>query len=277
MAKKKAPRAEEGTEAVLDGALSGTTRVADETPEVPKADRVPDINDPDWTGFVLSKLRPDELHDGCPDYFGLRRLADEWLGVVTGTFVNVVQAPNFNNGNHTCLVVSMTIDHGDYPWLGDYAGRSVTYGHAGDVFSGNGEEKDRFAWQHSSATCSTRAKAALLRDVFRLRHVYTREELSPVPAADSGADGYMVRSQFRSLDALCAKARLDVDAGKYVRGVWRAFVKQGPHDDLNRVPYGVAQRALALIQPWQQDRSKIKDEVRGYDPDWMKGVECMKA
>lgn len=231
----------------------------------------PKIGSSDWTSFVLSKLSPDELFNGCPTYEGLRRICYDLLGTITDVDIDPVQAPNPQNGNHSCIVAKITIEHPiNFNWLGDIAGRTIKYSQICDVFMGNGG-KDTFAWRFSSATCWTRTKAALLRDAFRLKFVYTKEEMSELSDSESGVDGYINSNQVDIMDMICS--RLNVNAGKFIKGVWKKNKPNDNTDDLNLVPYSVACQSVMLINPWQQDKSKIKPEVVGYDKNWKKEIK----
>lgn len=285
MAKSKPPKAApvvEATEGVLDTVLLdgvGAEEPAGETAPA-AADGPPPIDSPDWTPYVLSKLNPDEVYDGLPCYKGVVRVAEQLLGPVISTKVTVAQAPNVHNGNHSAVAVDMAVDHpAEFTWLGHRAGRVINYADASDVFSGNGQD-DFFPWHHSLATCTTRTKSRVLRDALRLT-VYLREELSEAQPGDANAEGYMNGVQARVIDLKAAKTCLNIDAAKYLRGVWRKFEPNlaDGYEDLNRVPYQVAAKAVALLQPWQQkdNRAKIPEELRGgYDPEWKAGLACLK-
>jgi hypothetical protein len=235
---------------------------------------VPPINSADWTPFIMSKLTQDEVHDGCPTYQGLERLCYEYLGDIVDIDIDPRQAPNVHNGNHTCLVARITIDHPpEFDWLGRIAGRTIRYSHVGDTFNGNGGRKDSFAWQFSSATCATRAKASLLRGAFRLRHVYAKEELSGLSPGESGADAYIIVTQVDGLDMMCS--RLNVNVTKFLMQTWKHYVKDQKGEDLNFIPYWVVQKSFAQLQPWQHDKSTIPAGVLGYDPDWKNGLKCL--
>lgn len=260
------------TESPSVAALDDTTPVPAGKPVANIAiEPVPDLYAPQWTGFIMGKFRAHELHDGCPTYPGLRRVAADYLGDVGNVFVQAPQTPNSGNGNHSCVIVSMTIDHpGEFSWLGRLAGRSIVYSDGADIFHGNGS-RDLFAWRHSLATCITRVKARLLRDAFRLEGVYAKEELAELPAGDSGADGYINSVQVKIIDMLCGPAPrgMNINAAKFLGGIWKHCCRDAG-DDLNRVPRQVADKAIAFLQPWQQDPSKIDERVKnGYDPNWL--------
>lgn len=241
---------------------------------------VPHIDSPDWTAYVLAELRPNEVYDGRPTYAGVRRLATSLLGVIIDTVPTAFQSPNPANKHHSCVGVSMTIDHpADYYWLGAYAGRTVRYGDLSDVFPA--DDKDYFGWHHSSATATTRTKARVLRDAFRLVGVYLREEVAEGHQDLGPKEEFMNGVQARTIDLLCSKGRLNIDGRRYLVGVWRHVEpnRKGGYDDLNQVPHHVAGQALRRIQTWQQKdgREKIPEELRGkYVPGWTDGLECMK-
>ncbi len=276
------PAVTEATEAALD-TLNLTA------PEAPKGptgiesgadDSPPHIDSPDWTPYVLSKLQPDEVFDGCPTYPGLRRLRDELLGVAIDTDVQVCQSPNVQNGNHAAVKVSLTIDHPhEFTWLGRSAGRVIRYSDGSDVFSANGGKGEEFfSWVHSLATCTTRTKARVLREAFRLRGVHVREELSEAQPGDAGTEGNMNANQARGFDLICE--RLGVNVARHLRDTWQKFEpgRAGGYDDLNLVPYFVAQKAFGGLQKWQHkdNHLTIPAELKGYDPKWKAGLQCAR-
>lgn len=226
----------------------------------------PEIGTFEWTSFVLSKLNPDELWNGCPTYEGLRRICYDLLGTIVDIDIDVRQTPNAQNGNHSCIVAKILIEHPlGFRWLKDISGKTIRYSHVGDSFHGNGNN-DPFAWRFSSATCCTRVKASLLRDAFRLKYVYTKEEMSDIQEDESGANGYINPNQIDALDMMCS--RINVDAAKFIRGVWKKARANDDTTDLNKVPFAVAINCIAYLQPWQRDLKLIKPEVIGYDAKW---------
>jgi len=283
-AKAKGPKAVvEATEAVLD-TLSLTGPGAPGRQEAGPDDAAdagpPPITSPDWTPYVLSRLDPDEVFDGCPTYAGLKRVCDDLLGVIIDTDVHPAQSPNVQNGNHSAVRVALTILHpAEYEWLGKYAGLTVRYADASDVFSANGGKGEEFfSWVHSLATCTTRTKARVLRDAFRLRGVHVREELSEAQPGDAGTEGAMNANQVRGLDLIAS--RLQIDAGRHLRGVWEKAEpgRAGGYDDLNPLPYFVAAKAVGGLQKWLQkdNHLSIPAELKGYDPQWKAGLQCVR-
>jgi hypothetical protein len=281
----KAPRkaVTEATEAVLDTlSLAGPTKDLAVAPADDAADAgPPPITSPDWTPYVLSRLDPDEVFDGCPTYGGLRRVCDELLGVVIDTDVHPAQSPNVQNGNHSAVRVALTIAHPvEYEWLGRSAGLTIRYADCSDVFSANGGKGEEFfSWVHSLATCTTRTKARVLRDAFRLRGVHVREELSEAQPGDAGTEGAINANQVRGLELICS--RLGINAAKHIRDTWRGTVKNQPdehYQDLNAVPYFVAAKAVGGLQKWQQkdNHLSIPAELKGYDPQWKAGLQCCR-
>lgn len=261
----------EPTKEMFDLLKDSTEKTAEVVPETPK-EVFPLIGSDEWTPFVLSKLKPDELYDGCPTYEGLRRICYDLLGTIVDTDIQVVQPPNVQNGNHSCVVAKMSIEHPiHFDWLRDVAGRTIRYSQVGDVFMGNGT-KDLFAWRFSSATCWTRTKASLLRDIFRLRFVYTKEEMTELAEDQSGADGYMNINQVDALNSMTS--RMDINTAKFIRGVWKKARPNDDTEDLNKVPFHIAIQCVGILNTWVADKDKIKPEVKGFDKNWKKELKC---
>lgn len=264
----------EPAEEKIDGVLDRLQVVKVEEIKDEETEEVPYIGTPEWTSYVLSKLQPDEMYNGCPTYEGLRRICYELLGTIIDIDLTVNQSPNFQNANASCITAKMTIEHPhQFEWLGGIAGRTIRYSQVGDVFHGNGND-DKFAWRFSTATCYTRVKASLLRDAFRLRYVYAREELSDLPEEDSGVSGYCNSNQIDGLDMICQ--RINVDATKFMRGVWKQARKNDDTDNLNKCPFTVVAQMFALVQKFQQDPKNIPKEVLGYDKKWKEVFSCIK-
>lgn len=265
---------DEPAEKVIDGVLErlGVVKAEDKPEE--KVEMIPYIGSPEWTPFVLSKLNPDELWNGCPTYEGLRRISYDLLGTITDVDIIPSQVPNHQNANHSCLVAKITIEHPyEFEWLGRVAGKTIRYSHIGDSFHGNGRE-DEFAWKFSSATCWTRVKASLLRDTFRLKYVYAKEELTTLDDSDSGAAGKINSQQIDGLDMMCS--RINVNTAKFIRGVWKAVRKNDDTEDLNECPFTVAAQLFSHLNKWQQDPKAINQDCLGYMKTWKECFKCLK-
>jgi hypothetical protein len=276
MAKKKSGEPVVTPDAILDGVLAATLPVADAPEPVGGPPPVPHVDGVDWTPFVLSKMQPDEVWDGCPTLEGLRRVTAEYFGAVVGSDSVVNQSPNANNGNHSCVTHTLTVEcygSDEAPYLGPLCGRTVSASGVADVFLGSGGD-NLYAWQYSSATCESRAESRAYRRLLRLRHIVAREELSDLSKEDSGAEGYVIPTQVSCLDLICG--RIKVDAARYLLGIWKHYDKNAG-EDLNLVPFSVAAKAIAKIVPWQQDLTKIPENVRGYKAGWSKPLKCMSS
>lgn len=266
---------DEPAEKVIDGVFDKLVIVKPEKEEKeePK-EQVPNIGTPEWTPYVLSKLQPDEMWNGCPTYEGLRRITYELLGDIVDIDIDLKQAPNYQNANHSCAIARLTIEHPyDFEWLGRIAGKTIRYSHVGDSFHGNGNN-DPFAFRFSSATCWTRVKASLLRDAFRLKYVYAKEELSDIPEDDSGVSGLVNSNQIDGLDMMCS--RINVDAAKFMRGVWKKVREKDDHSDLNKCPFNVAAQSFGLLNQLQQNPKNIQPELIGYNKVWKDCFKCLK-
>lgn len=257
-------------ETILDNVDLDSLEPVDNAPSVDaqiEVKDIPNVNDLEWTAFVLSELKPDECYDGQPTADGLRRLAREYLGVILESKSHVNQSPNLNNGNHTCITHDIKIKYYDRDYLGDLAGETAVFSGVADVFQGNGVD-NLFSWRYSSATCQTRAKSRAYKEILNLRNVLTKEEISDIPSDESGMDGYIGKVQFVAVNMMCA--RLGIDAEKYLKHCWSQVNKgEKSYDDLKNIPFNTAVKALGSLSKFQQDRNSIPDYIKGYKADWL--------
>lgn len=252
MAKRKSS---EPDEKVLESALAVMDAPVIESIPDGKSEEVPAVGSVEWTPFVMSKFRDDELFEGCPTVDGLRRVCLEHLGDVIESVTDCVQAPNAANMNHSCVMHTLTLDC--------YDGVRRKYSGLADVFTGNGDNPV-FSFQYSSATCETRAEGRAYRRALRLRGVVAAEELGTVPPEESGADGTMSAAQQNVYSIICK--RLNINVMKYLNKS-----KQGPFKSAHTVPYSVAVKAFASLQGYQQDMGSIPVDIKGYDDTWCGG------
>ncbi len=256
---------------LAEAGLSEPILAADES-EPQAGESAPDeplMTDPLWHDFVMSQFTPGELDaNKRPVVAGLRRVTQLLLGPIVESGPSVVQVPGYhrNTGEllqpavvhfHVKLLMCRLEDHSS--GLGPNEPYLASYSEVADVYHGNTDsEFHRFA----TATCATRAESRALRKALRLRTAAS-EEMTAVPACDSGLSGLVTPTQLRFLDVL--GKRLDVDV--------LAFVNAGKasYDSVRKVPYEKAQEMAETLSGWQTDPSKIVEKLKGYDPNWMAG------
>lgn len=237
-------------EGVLD-AIDGL-ELAPEQEEV-KPEIIPNINSPEWTPFVISKLLEDEMYDGLITIDGLRRITNEYIGEVIGSTTEVNQAPNAQNGHHAAVTHTLVV-------LG-HDGITRTVSGAADVFEGNGDDPS-FSWRYATATCETRAESRAYRRLLRLRHLVAAEEMSQVPEDQSGMTGVITDRQINFIDMICK--RLNMDAMAYINS------GKNKYESVRDVPYDVGVRMSGFLSVLQQKPKEIAQNLRGYKIGWMK-------
>ncbi len=182
-------------ESVLDDVVidSDNTDVQNGTEE-----SVPKIFDPDWTKYVLSLMRPDELMDGHPTVDGLRRMVDMLFGEVVGLESEVYQTPDENNKGHATVRVRVLIENG------------VTVDGCADA--GGNNCKPMFAI-HPVAMAESRAESRAYRKLLRLKNVISAEE---TVNTDEIIDAYesITTAQTKTIDKICSK--LDINVEKWL-------------------------------------------------------------
>ncbi len=152
----------------------------------------PKMGEEGWTDYVLGLLRKDEMQDGNPTLFGLRRIAQQLIHPIKECRTLVKQIPNPTNNFTSTVVVEITFKDGQL-WSG-----------AADVSKANCMEE--YA-RHPTATAESRAEGRALRKALGI-NVHTVDEvgISPVDVND---DGLISSNQVSSIDMM-ATTRLNI-------------------------------------------------------------------
>lgn len=153
---------------------------------------VPKMGEEGWTDYVLGLLRKDEMQDGNPTLFGLRRIAQQLISPIVEYRTLVKQIPNPTNNFTSTVVVEITFKDGQL-WSG-----------AADVSKLNCMEE--YA-KHPTATAESRAEGRALRKALGI-NVHTVDEvgISPIDVND---DGLISSNQVSSIDMM-ATTRLKI-------------------------------------------------------------------
>jgi hypothetical protein len=245
------PAAEGLDEVELEPAADGPPPPAPATAEEAEGQEPP-VHSPRWTAFVLSRLGPNELWEGRPTTAGLRRVASELLGRIVENTAEPAQPPANADGRWQTVRAAVTVlwtKDVDEPEVRRFTGLA-------DVHANN---TDKAVANFPSALAETRAEGRAWRKAFQLA-VCTAEEMSNVPAEEPRPDGPVDAAHKNFIEMKCQQ--LDIDLLKYI-GRYK-----GAYKALDAVPYGVAQKMVAHLTEIQRDRSRIPEEIKGYDPNW---------
>ena len=158
---------------------------------------IPKMGDENWTEHVLSLCRKDEMQDGNPTLFGLRRIAQQLISRIVECRTLVKQIPNPTNNFTSTVVVEVTFTNYG-------GGKGGLWSGAADVSKDNCMEE--YA-KHPTATAESRAEGRALRKALGI-NVHTVDEvgISPVDVND---DGLISSNQVSSIDMM-ATTRLNI-------------------------------------------------------------------
>lgn len=216
-------------------------------------------NDLAWTDYVLSLLSDDEKISGNPTTDGLRRVFEIALDcTITDSSSNVVQSPSPENEKRATVVHSLTfVLNKDGATDNPLNIRSVSG--AADVYWGN---CDKIYRNHPVAVAETRAEGRALRRGLKLRKVVAAEELAKdiEDHPDHDTVNKITNNQINFMDVL--SKRLDIN-------IVKMFEELG-HDNKNiyNIEHESAVEISKLLSSYQQNISKIPENIRGYDPNW---------
>ena len=216
-------------------------------------------NDLAWTDYVLILLSDDEKISGNPTTDGLRRIFEIALNCrVIASVSDVVQTPEPNNEKRATVVHSITyvLNEGilEHPEL-----NTVTINGAADVFWGN---CDKIYRNYPVAVAETRAEGRALRRALKLRKVVAAEEIAKdvEDHPDANSVSKISVNQINFIDIIAQ--RLNINVVNLIKSLAIAT------DNVYNISHEDAVSVIKNLTGYQQDMSKISEELMGYQSNW---------
>jgi hypothetical protein len=216
-------------------------------------------NDLGWTDYVLGLLSDDEKIAGNPTTDGLRRIFEVALNCdVIEAITEIVQAPTPENekratATHTIRYILKSDSSED----SEVKYRAVTG--AADVYWGN---CDKIYRNHPTAVAETRAEGRALRRGLKLRKVVAAEEIAKdiEDHPDENSVSKISVNQINFIDVIAQ--RLNVNVANLIKSlaITEANIYNIAHED--------AVSVIKHLTSYQQDMSKLTDELLGYQSNW---------
>lgn len=218
---------------------------------------IPNINDIEWTDYVLSLLSDDEKIAGNPTTDGLRRIFEKALDcIVIDAESDVVQCPARENENRATVKHTVTFVLNSKDIADQIKTRSVSG--AADVYWGN---CDKIYRNHPVAVAETRAEGRALRRALRLRKVVAAEELAKdiEDHPDANTIDKINNNQINFIDVI--SKRLDINVLKLLKDL---AIKD---ENVYNISYDDAVKVVTHLTVLQQE-NRVTDSIIGYDSNW---------
>lgn len=203
---------------------------------------VPEIHSSEWSDYVLSQMSDDEKQDGNPTVDGLRKVLQRLIGPIISS-ISVVNASPSQGNNFATVTHNITVLWNNSPM---------------DVrtFSGAADASDKNCNMPFSnypvAMAETRAEGRALRRALQLRTVCA-EELQDVKIVKEEENPSKINtSQVGVIRMLAERLKIDLDL----------LTKTKYNSNNLDMSYDNALELIALLNVYQQDSSKIPDEVK---------------
>lgn len=227
---------------------------------------MPEYGSADWNAFVMSRFHDEELIDGNPLCYGLRRVANELLGdIVSSRPTQVFPSVNDNGVGRATVVYEIVFNWGR-------TGEFRTFGDVAEVWHGNTE--DLFA-AHAAATACTKAEGRVLRKALMVKCLAAEELPKNKDVAGivrnsisfSGTTGEVAASDLMSssqLNFLNGKAmQLNVNLLAYLSS--KGFICRS-EEDVKKIKKLDASNLIKGMNEFQS--SPIPENLKGYDSSW---------
>jgi hypothetical protein len=215
-------------------------------------------NDLGWTDYVLGLLSDDEKIAGNPTTDGLRRVFEIALNCdMIDSSSEVVQSPDPSNEKRATVSHRISYVLKDDSVPADSKFRSVTG--AADVFWGN---CDKIYRNYPVAVAETRAEGRALRRGLKLRKVVAAEEMAKEieDHPDANSVSKISVNQINFIDVIAQ--RLNVNVVNLIKSL--AISEENIYNISHEDAVGV----IRHLTSYQQDMSKITEELTGYLPNW---------
>jgi hypothetical protein len=156
-----------------DDLLDEAVEIQEEVIDTSIIDDTPTPQSENWTSYVLTLLRKDELFDGRPTVDGLRRITEVIVGQIVNREVVFLSPPNKDNNMTSTITLRISIQILQDNYWGNHNG-IITEEDVGDAGLYNADPPfDKYP----SSLASTRAEGRCLRKILRLK-IVTSEEIS---------------------------------------------------------------------------------------------------
>lgn len=219
----------------------------------------PNINDVEWTDYVLGLLTDDEKISGNPTTDGLRRVFEIALDcVVTQATSDVVQSPDPSNEKRATVVHTLSyILKNNLSDDQDLKYRTVSG--AADVYWGN---CDKIYRNHPVAVAETRAEGRALRRALKLRKVVAAEELTENTEdhPDANSVNKITNNQINFIDVI--SQRLNINVGLLLKKNIMNY------KNIYDLMHNDAVDIIRLLSRYQQNISEIPEDILGYNTEW---------
>lgn len=217
----------------------------------------PEINDIEWTDYVLSLLSDDEKINDNPTTDGLRRIFEIAMDcTVIKSSSDVVQAPDPNNQQRATVVHNLTYVLNDPDIDNIFKTRSVNG--SADVYWGNCDKVYR---NYPVAVAETRAEGRALRRGLKLRKVVAAEEIAKeVDDIDGDSVGKISANQINFIDVLAKRLNINVQNLVASLNIETSNIMSLAHDE--------AVLIIRKLSSLQQNVEDIPEDIMSYDSNW---------
>lgn len=219
----------------------------------------PEMDDPDWSDWVLGQFHPEEMNNGLPNVAGLRRVAQKLLGPIIRSVGK--PTPQMNNAlndgaSRYEFGDAVSVYEIDFIWRreDERHNRVVTYGDVGSCSKENCDNPMVAKFKPETAT--TRAEARCLRKALQLKAIAAEEQIGAVSQQPNNISSAMILF----MDANCRKLNINV----------KSFVNAGKrrYNFINDVPYDTAMLMTETLGDYEREPSDIPKGLVGYKQDW---------
>lgn len=229
-----------------------------------------------WHQHVMSQFDEDELIDGNPTVFGLRRMVEKIFGVIVDSGPIEVKTIDSNSTSPYVTVtyrVSILAGIGGEKTLLTQREVASVWMNTDDKGCAEGNVQPEFA-KYAEATASTRAEGRCLRKMLKLRNVLADGEFCSdesmagrssvldaiAKTAEYDADEKIKTNQMNFIDSKCRQLDINVTS----------FINSGTdqYNSISDVTDGTAAAMVAALTEYQTEVGTIPPEILGYDENW---------
>lgn len=225
--------------------------------------RIPVWGSADWSDYVLSQFRDEELDNNAPKCDGLRRVAEQLIGPIVSTRIVKSELHRQPVDIATVVVgIEIVVHNTRHPAYSE----AVNTIYVEDIADCGLHNTEKTYAIHASATAATRAEARALRKVLRIRGIIAAEEAGEINEEYiSGGwkpDDPIEDTQISVIDLQCKRQNINV----------LNLVNSGKTkvDNIEQLSKATACQIIQYLSDIQRGEKQLAVGIGTYDPDWRK-------
>jgi hypothetical protein len=221
----------------------------------------PYFNSPEWSDYLISQLRPDELFEKYPRLRGLRRLTEIFIGPIISKELYCHKCPDDKSDSSTISVkIICSVNNPNHPLYK----KTIVETSIADA-NINNNSVNPFCY-HMSSVSENRSEARCYRNILRI-NVVTAEEVNAGMNMEENINndnGKISQIQIIAIDTICK--RQDINVFEFIN----VGSSGKTYSSINDIDTNTALKIIQTLNEITEGKRTKPENVGVYDNNWVK-------